>query len=35
MGETPILGGRKYVEVVTRKPKKGREARPEENCVLI
>jgi len=29
-GETPILPRRNYVEVVTRKSKKGREARPEE-----
>jgi ParB family chromosome partitioning protein len=29
-GETPILGRRNYVEVVTRKTKKGREARPED-----
>ncbi len=29
-GETPILARRNYVEVVTRKSKKGREARPEE-----
>ena len=29
-GETPILPRRNYVEVVTRKGKKGREARPEE-----
>jgi ParB family transcriptional regulator, chromosome partitioning protein len=28
--ETPILGRRKYVEVVTRKTKKGRDARPED-----
>jgi ParB family chromosome partitioning protein len=29
-GETPILARRNYVEVVTRKSKKGKEARPEE-----
>ena len=29
-GESPILARRNYVEVVTRKSKKGREARPEE-----
>ena len=29
-GETPVLPRRNYVEVVTRKGKKGREARPEE-----
>jgi ParB family transcriptional regulator, chromosome partitioning protein len=29
-GETPILPRRNYVEVVTRKSKKGKEARPEE-----
>ena len=29
-GETPILGRRKYVEVVTRKIKKGRGTRPED-----
>jgi ParB family chromosome partitioning protein len=29
-GETPILARRNYVEVVTRKTKKGRDARPEE-----
>jgi ParB family chromosome partitioning protein len=29
-GETPILSRRNYVEVVTRKGKKGRDARPEE-----
>jgi ParB family transcriptional regulator, chromosome partitioning protein len=29
-GETPILGRRNYVEVVTRKGKKRKEARPEE-----
>jgi ParB family chromosome partitioning protein len=29
-GETPILPRRNYVEVVTRKNKKGKEARPEE-----
>ncbi|MGB2621562.1 MAG: ParB/RepB/Spo0J family partition protein [Candidatus Acidiferrum sp.] len=29
-GETPILPRRNYVEVVTRKGKKGRDARPEE-----
>jgi ParB family transcriptional regulator, chromosome partitioning protein len=29
-GETPILPRRNYVEVVTRRSKKGREARPEE-----
>jgi ParB family chromosome partitioning protein len=28
--DTPILGNRKYVEVVTRKTKKGRDARPED-----
>ncbi len=29
-GETAILARRSYVEVVTRKTKKGRDARPEE-----
>ena len=29
-GETPILARRNYVEVVTRKSKKGKDARPEE-----
>jgi ParB family chromosome partitioning protein len=29
-GETPILDRRNYVEVVTRRGKKGRNARPEE-----
>ena len=29
-GETPVLPRRNYVEVVTRKSKKGRDARPEE-----
>ena len=35
-GETPILPRRNYVEVVTRKSKKGREARPEEKlCTYL
>src|SRR6266478_2909562 len=29
-GDTPILARRNYVEVVTRKPKKGKDARPEQ-----
>src|SRR5271170_2788220 len=29
-GDTPILDRRNYVEVVTRKPKKGKEDRPEQ-----
>src|SRR5258708_7169868 len=29
-GDTPVLARRNYVEVVTRKPKKGKDARPEQ-----
>ncbi len=29
-GDTPILARRNYVEVVTRKPKKGKDSRPEQ-----